>query len=266
MQPDDGSLRTDVPHSARVYDALLGGKDNFAVDRATAEKMTQILPGLRTTALANRQFMVRVARHLTVERGIRQFLDVGTGLPTSPNLHQVVQAVDPASRIVYVDNDPLVLVHARALLTSTPEGRTGYVDADLRDVEAIFRAPEFTLDTSEPIAVTLIAVLHFIEEDDLVQDILARLMKPLCSGSVLALSMTTTETDPDNAPAAFAEARKRGIPNVPRTKAVIERMFDGLDLLPPGVVPVHRWRPDDQSAGKVDDRNIHVYGGVAVKP
>src|SRR2546421_5402379 len=178
MQPDDDSLRTDVPHSARVYDALLGGKDNFAADRATAQKMTQILPGLKTTALANRQFMVRVARHLATERGIRQFLDIGTGLPTSPNLHQVVQAVDPTSRIVYVDNDPLLLVHPRALLTSSPEGKTSYVAADLRDVEAIFRTPEFTLDTSEPMAVTLIARLHFLEEDDLVRDILPPPSKP----------------------------------------------------------------------------------------
>src|SRR6266511_3908237 len=163
----DVTLNTAIPHSARIYDSLLGGKDNFEADRAAAAAIVESTPNLPVSMRANRQYMVRVAHFLAAERGIRQFLDIGTGLPTSPNLHEVVQQVAPESRVVYVDNDPIVLVHARALLTTAPEGATAYVDADLRDVQAILHADavQETLDFSQPIAVSLIAILQFVTDE-----------------------------------------------------------------------------------------------------
>jgi S-adenosyl methyltransferase len=168
----DPRLKTDVPHSARVYDYILGGKDNFKADRDLGDKVIQALPSIKTSARANRAFMARVARFLAAEHGLRQFLDIGTGLPTSPNLHEVVQQIDPSCRVVYVDNDPMVLTHARALLASTSEGRTSYLDADLRAPEAILAAPELRiLDLSEPVALSLMAIVHFVHDDDLVHHV-----------------------------------------------------------------------------------------------
>ena len=258
-------LNTAVPHSARIYDYLLGGKDNFEADRAAAAAIVESSPNLPTSMRANRQYMARVAHVLAAERGIRQFLDIGTGLPTSPNLHEVVQRVAPESRVVYVDNDPIVLVHARALLTTAPEGVTAYVDADLRDVRAILEADAVreTLDFSRPVAVSLIAILQFVTDEDEAHRIIDALMAPLSSGSVLAISTVTAHN-----PEAVAGARAynaRGIPAKARTDAEVAGLFRGLELLEPGVTLVNRWRPEPGS-GVVNDDHVLMSGAVAVKP
>jgi S-adenosyl methyltransferase len=260
-------LNTDVPHSARIYDYLLGGKDNFEADRQAAEELRTRLPSIATSMRANRNFMARVAGYLAAERGIRQFLDIGTGLPTSPNLHEVVQRVAPQARVVYVDNDPIVLVHARALLTSTAEGRTAYIDADLRDVDSILTAPQFvaTLDLARPVAVSLIAILQFVVYEDEAHRIIDQLMRPLAAGSTLALSVVTTDSAPVQGPGAVATYKARGIDQKARNKAEAEALFAGLELVDPGVVLVHRWRPDE-AARATADSDVHMYGGVAVKP
>jgi hypothetical protein len=260
-------LRTDIPHAARIYDYLLGGKDNFAADREAAAKIVQQLPNLPTSMRAGRRFMTRVAHYLAAELGIRQFLDIGTGLPTAPNLHEMVQRVAPESRVVYVDNDPLVLVHARALLTSAPEGRTAYLDADLNDPDAIVTARELldTVDLDQPVAVTLMAILQYVADDQDARRIIDRLMEPLVPGSALALSTVTADTAPvqvDRGNTAYADS---GIPIRSRTRAEVERLFDGLDLIEPGVTLVTHWHPDVE-ASAVDDSHVYLYGGVAVKP
>jgi O-methyltransferase involved in polyketide biosynthesis len=216
---------------------------------------------------ASRKFVGRVVHYLASELGIRQFLDVGTGLPTSPNVHEVVQQVAPDSRVVYVDNDPLVLVHARALLTSSPRGRTAYVDADLHDPDAIFNAPELrdTLNMKEPIAVTLMAVLQYVEDDEEAQRIIDRLLEQLVPGSVLALSTVTADTAPEQVDRGNNAYKDSGIPIRSRTKAEVERLFKDLDLVEPGVTLVSHWHPDDEAKG-VDDAHVYLYGGVAVKP
>jgi hypothetical protein len=258
-------LNTGVPHSARVYDYLLGGKDNFRVDRDAAQESIRLLPGMSASMRANRGFMVRVSRHLAAERGLRQFLDIGTGLPAAPNLHDVVQAVDPRTRVVYVDNDPIVLAHARALLTGTPEGRTSYLAADLHDVESILGSRQVltTLELSQPIAVTLIAVLQFVTDEAEACKILSAVMGPLAPGSTLALTAVTDDVDPAVRD-AMAVYDSCGITQKVRGRAEVVALFEGLELLEPGVVPVHRWRPDDE-APSVPDEHVHVYGGVAVK-
>jgi hypothetical protein len=258
-------LRTDVPHAARIYDYLLGGKDNFESDRRAAAAIVAGAPHLPTSMRANRAFMVRVARHLAAERGIRQFLDIGTGLPTSPNLHEVVQAVAPESRVVYVDNDPIVLVQARALLAGTPQGATAYVEADLRDVSTILSARELTatFDLERPVAVSLIAVLQFIVDDVEVHRIVDGLLAPLCPGSVLAVSTVTAHNEESLRTARTYEAN--GIPVRPRTRAEVVGLFRGVTLVDPGVVLVSHWHPDD-AAEAVDDAHVMMLGGIAVKP
>jgi hypothetical protein len=260
-------LNTDVPHSARIYDYLLGGKDNFQADREAAAGITKDWPNLPKSMRANRNYMARVAHFLAAEEGIRQFLDIGTGLPTAPNLHEVAQEVAPESRIVYVDNDPIVLVHARALLTSTPEGKTTYIDADLLDVDAILNAPQFaeTLDLSKPIALSLIAIVHFIVDDQAAREVIDHLMAPLAPGSILALSMTTAVSAPEEVTRGVAAYNANGLPLKARTKAEVEWFFEGLDLIDPGVVLVNHWHPDE-SAKSFDDAHVHMYGGIARKP
>jgi hypothetical protein len=259
-------LKTDVAHSARVYDYLLGGKDNFAADRAAAEEVMKVAPYMRTSMRVSRNFMVRVVRYLAAERGIRQFLDIGTGLPTSPNLHEVAQAVDPTSRVVYVDNDPMVLVHARALLTSTLEGRTTYIEADLADPETIIgsRQTRETLDFDKPIALCLLTVVHFVHDDDELRSILGKLLGALVPGSFMALTTITLDGGPRQVGAAVATYNSRGINSKARTRAQVRSFFDGLELVEPGITAVHQWRPDDE-ARTVDDSMVSVYGGVAIK-
>ncbi|WP_345540922.1 SAM-dependent methyltransferase [Phytohabitans rumicis] len=259
-------LKSDVPHSARIYDYLLGGKDNFQADREAAAGIAKGSPNLPTSMRANRNYMARVAHYLAAECGFRQFLDVGTGLPTAPNLHEVVQGVAPESRVVYVDNDPIVLVHARALLTSSPEGRSAYIDADFHDPAAILNAPEFEiLDLSQPIALCLLAIVHFIPDDSVVQGVIDRLMKPLAPGSALALSTATADSAPEEVARAAAGYHAQGIPMKPRTRAEVEQFFTGMELVDPGVTLVNHWHADD-AASAVPDAHVFMHGGVAIKP
>jgi hypothetical protein len=260
-------LRTDVPHSARIYDYLLGGKDNFEADRDAAAGITADWPNLPKSMRANRDFMRRVSRYLAAELGFRQFLDIGTGLPTSPNLHEVVQQVAPEARIVYVDNDPIVLTHARALLTSSRAGKTAYIDADLRDPAAIISSARTreTLDFSKPIALSLLAIVHFMPDDDEVYRIIREFMAVLPAGSMLALSTTNGESAPEEVAAGVAAYNASGLPLKTRSIAEVEALFAGLDLVAPGVVLVNHWRPDDRMP-PVLDQHVHICGGVAVKP
>jgi O-methyltransferase involved in polyketide biosynthesis len=260
-------LRPDIPHAARIYDYLLGGKDNFASDREAAARITENLPNLPTSMRAARKFNARVIHYLATDLGIRQFIDIGTGLPTSPNLHEVAQRVAPESRVVYVDNDPLVLVHARALLTSSPEGRTAYIDADLHDPDAVLTTAQLrdTLDLNKPVAVTLMAILQYVTDDQVARGIIDRLLQPLASGSVLALSTVTADTAPEQVDRGNNAYKDSGIPIRSRTKAEVQALFDGLDLVEPGVTLVNHWHPDDE-ARAVNDAHVYMYGGVALKP
>jgi S-adenosyl methyltransferase len=259
-------LNQSVPHSARIYDYLLGGKDNFAADREAAATIVQASPGLPVSMRANRQYMARAAHFLAAGLGIRQFLDIGTGLPTAPNLHNVVQKVTPTARVVYVDNDPIVLVHARALLTSSPEGATAYLEADLREPAKILYSDELvqTLDLSRPVALSLIAVMQFVPDEDDAHRIVDTLMAALPSGSALAISTVTAHND--QAVRAAEQYTRRGIPAKARTDTEVTDLFRGLDLVEPGVTRVNRWRPTDDEAAASEDADVQMSGGVAVKP
>jgi len=257
-------IDTSVAHPARVYDYWLGGKDNFAADREAAERVLAVTPGLRFRVQANRAFLARAVRFLATEAGIRQFLDIGTGIPTANNTHEVAQAAAPTSRIVYVDNDPIVLAHARALLTSTPEGATAYLEADLRDPGPILAEAARTLDFEQPVALMLIGVLHLVQDSEDPYDLVARYLAALQPGSYLAISHPASDIHV----AAQAEAQKRynervSTPQTLRNHAEVTR-FDGLQLVPPGVVYVHTWRadPGDEPAPEVTS----AHGGVARKP
>lgn len=259
-------LRMDVPHAARVYDYLIGGKTNFETDRVAAEASVQAWPALPISMRTTRTFMERVVRHLAEDYGVRQFLDIGTGIPKSPNVHEIAQAVAPEARVGYVDNDPIVLTHARALMSSTAEGRTCYVDADFRDPESIIANPRLreVLDFSQPVALSLIAIVHFVLDADDPQGIVRRFMDALAPGSHLVLTVFTGDTDPVGVGGVSREYNARGIPLQVRDKAETEAFFEGYDLLDPGVALVHRWRPD-AGAAPVRDEDIAMYAGVAVK-
>lgn len=259
-------IDTGQAHSARVYDYILGGKDHYQVDVAAGNAMCAEWPALPVHMRANRAFMHRAARHLARTEGIRQFLDIGTGLPTSPNLHEIVQAERPDAGVVYVDNDPIVLAHARALLTSSPEGRTAYVDADMRDTEAVLGSPAFQniLDLGEPVGLMVIGMVHFIMPPD-DHTLVRRLLDPLPSGSFLAMTIGTADFAPDEVGRVAGEYARRGMPMKLRTRPEAEAFFAGLDLVDPGLCQVHHWRPD-ADAPDCDDRDIAMYGAVARKP
>jgi hypothetical protein len=244
----NGAARIDVtrPHPARRYNYWLGGKDNFQADREAAEAIAAVFPHIRTAARENRAFMRRAVSFLTAEAGVRQFLDIGTGLPTADNVHDVAQTIAPESRIVYVDNDPLVLTHARALLTSSEQGATAYIDADVRNPEQILSDPAVrdTLDWSQPVALLLVALLHFVEDGDDPYAIVKRLVGALPAGSYLVLSHATFDPlDPETI--AAMNAVNEGITPkfCPRNLDEVTRFFDGLELLEPGIVSVSDWRP-----------------------
>ena len=270
MTNNEVDLRTDVPHPARVYDYLLGGKDNYAADRDAAAQGLQRNPHSRIPPRTNREFLRRAVHYLAAEAGIRQFLDIGTGLPTSPNVHEIAQAVDPTARVVYVDNDPIVLAHARALLTSSAQGRTRYVDADLRDPHAILAAPELraTLDLTQPVALLLIAILHFVGDDDQPHRIVGELVEALPPGSYLALSHLTGDFDPTAWAGVSAVYAAKGVTMQVRPRPTIEGFFTGLHLVEPGLQVVTGWRPDPAEVGNdaaVTDQQVSVYGAVARK-
>jgi S-adenosyl methyltransferase len=261
-------IDTDRPHPARVYNYHLGGKDNFAADREMGDKIQAAMPSARTAARENRAFMGRTVRFLAQEAGIRQFLDIGTGLPTADNVHQVAQRVAPSARIVYTDNDPLVLAHARALLTSTPEGRTAYIQADLRDPESILASPTFreVLDLSQPIALMLVAILHFMVDEDKPADIIATLLGALPPGSYLVATHATGEHDREGWARTERTYREGGVRGQVRDSADFARLaFPGLDLVPPGVVLVSEWRPQGDGP-RPAPAEVNIYGGVGRKP
>ncbi len=260
-------INTDVAHPARVYDYWLGGKDNFPADRALAEMMIQAIPNMRGLAAANRSFLRRAVRYLAVEAGVRQFLDIGTGIPTSPNVHEVAQEVAPGTRVVYVDNDPIVLAHARALLTSQDAGETAFIMADLREPKSILDHPTLaeTLDLTQPVAVMLVAVLMYFRDTDDPNpfEMVATLMEPMPSGSYLAVTHPTPDFNPEETARAVAAAEAAGITLVPRGQAEIARFFSGLDVVDPGVTPVLSWRPDEPPD---DPRSAYYWAGIARKP
>jgi len=266
-EPDDiagTGIDTRVPHSARIWNYWLGGKDNYAVDRAAGDEYAKAFPGIRDVAQASRHFLTRTIRYLAEEAGIRQFLDVGTGLPTADNTHEVAQRAAPESRIVYVDNDPLVLAHARALLTSTPEGATAYIDADLREPDKILAEAATTLDFNKPIALILSGVLGHVTDTGQARSIAQRLMGALPSGSYLSLNDGTSVV----AGEAYEEAAETynesgALPYVLRTPEEIASFFDGLELVPPGVVSCPRWRPGATPSGPSE---VDAFGGVGRKP
>jgi S-adenosyl methyltransferase len=254
------TLDTSVAHIARVYDYWLGGKDNFAADRVAGDEAIQAYPNLVFSVRANRAFLARTVRYLAGTAGIRQFLDIGTGIPTANNTHQVAQSVAPDSRVVYVDNDPVVLTHARALLA----GASDYIDSDLRDTQKILDAAAQTIDFSQPVAVMLIAVLHLIGDEDDPRGIVATFMDAVPPGSYLAMSHVASDIEPEK----MAEMGRRlnrllAQKGTYRNRAEVERFFDGLELVEPGVVPVPQWRPDGPSDASTP---AAMWGGVARKP
>ncbi|MDT3444379.1 SAM-dependent methyltransferase [Pseudofrankia sp. BMG5.37] len=262
-------MRTDRAHSARMYDYYLGGKDNFPADRTAAEQVKAALPEVPQAAVQNRLFLVRAARFLAAEVGIRQFLDIGTGIPTSPNLHEVVQGVAPESRVVYADNDPIVLAHARALLTSNMQGRTAYVDADVREPGRILTAPELldTLDLTRPVALSLVAILHFVSDEDGAYEVVRELVAALPAGSYLMLSSLTADYNPASVNTAVGVYHAQGLTCVARGRDAFVRFFDGLDIVEPGPTPTHLWRPDTTAPPSLEAEaggNI-IYAAVARK-
>lgn len=267
----DEELGLRRPHTARMYDYFLGGMTNYQVDRDTAEAALQAYPNATVAARQNRAFMHRVVRYLGRERGIRQFLDIGTGVPTEPNLHQVAQAEHPESRVVYTDNDPIVLTYARALMTGTREGATDYVEADVREPRRILEHARMFLDFEQPVALSVIALFHFLEDKDDPFGLVKQLVEALPSGSSLALTHGTVDLDPGMQ--ALADAyNERGVTTRFRTHEEVLRFFDGLDLVDPGVVPTCDWRPEfaaegmAQLPGMVDASEVGVWAGLGIKP
>ncbi|WP_248963182.1 SAM-dependent methyltransferase [Sphaerisporangium perillae] len=267
---DDSSRKIDasVPHSARVWNCFLGGKDNYEVDREAARRYRELFPQIDTIARTDRAFLGRAVRYMAGEEGIRQFLDIGTGLPTMDNTHEVAQRVAPESRIVYVDNDPLVLVHAQALLNSST-GVTDYIEADLREPEMILAKAANTLDFDQPIGLMLLGILHFVEDFDLVRRVVAQLVEAVPSGSHLALTHATFDIGSHDVVEANAAAQadynaNAAVPLMARTKAQILQFFDGLELVEPGLVSMSRWRPEAIPFGEPPE--VAGFCGVGRKP
>jgi hypothetical protein len=259
--PPSHGLKVHVAHSARMYDYYLGGKDNFAADREAAEKVLASFPAMRTTARENRAFLRRVVTYLAGEAGIHQFLDIGTGIPTADNTHEVAQRVAPDSRVVYADNDPIVLTHARALLVG---GSTAYLNADLRDPDNILAQLRAVLDLKSPVALLLVSVLQFLTDDDDPYAIVGRLLSALPAGSYLAISHATGDFLPTGTGVAgqriYDEA---GIPLQLRTHEEISRFFDGCELISPGLVPISEWRAEIEPQPRPVPAEAALYGAVA---
>jgi len=287
-------IDTTKPHPARVYDVFLGGRDHYPVDRAAAKAALAADPRVYLNVWHNRDFVRRAITHLAQEAGIRQFLDIGTGLPTTENVHEIAQRFAPQSRVVYVDNDPVVLAHARALLTSGPAGATNHLDAELSDPDTILRQAARTLNFEKPIALVLAAILHFVD-DEMAYDVVAKLADALAPGSHLVLSHLTPDLNPQNSRRVSKTYEEQGLSFVLRSKDAVLRFFrdNGLELIEPGIVPAHHWRPDHrpwplspspaaqtsrldrlelidkiryQDINDVTDADVSVYGAVARKP
>jgi hypothetical protein len=270
LVPDDGrkppKIDTSVAHVARIYNYWLGGKDNFAADREAGDAAIKAYPDMYSSVRANRAFLKRTVRYLASEVGIRQFLDIGTGLPSAENTHEVAQSIAPESRIVYVDNDPIVLTHARALLTSSPQGATGYLDADARDTGKILTAAAELLDFEKPVAVLLVAILQLVGDDDDPYGLVAKLMRAVPAGSFLVISHVPSDMQRQATGVAKAASLLSGLMTqrvTPRSKEQVARFFDGLELIEPGVVPNQQWRPDSDAEAS---SRAGMWGGVGRKP
>ncbi|MEU6576170.1 SAM-dependent methyltransferase [Streptomyces sp. NPDC046805] len=260
-------LRTDVSHSARIWNYWLGGKDHYPVDQEVGDQILGFVPALPRSAVADRAFLARAVRYLAREAGVRQFLDIGAGLPTADNTHEVAQRADPAARIVYVDNDPLVLRHAHALLTSTPEGATDYIEADVREPEEILRRAARTLDFARPVAITMLGIVNFVMDTDEAVSLVHRLLDGVPSGSHLVISHPTTEVDGEAMTQAVAYWNGQGsAPMTLRARADLVRLFDRVDLLEPGIVSCSRWRPDATDAEGGEPAEVTHFAGVGRKP
>lgn len=253
-----------VAHPARVYDYWLGGKDNFEPDRIAAEEVIAARPTIIRDVRANRAFLGRVVRYIAGETDVRQFLDIGTGIPSAGNTHEIAQAVAPESRIVYVDNDPIVLAHARALLTSTPEGACAYLDSDLKDTGKILNEASRTLDFARPVAVLFVGVLHLVSDEADPRAIMAEMVAATVPGSYLALTQPAKDVNAEQVAEGARRYNERvKVPQTRRTQAETLRFFDGLQVVPPGLVQCHRWRPDPGAAGL--EENVSAWGGLARK-
>jgi len=262
-------IDTSKPHSARMYDYFLGGKTHYAADTEAARQIESVWPDVKPWTRANRSFMHRATHWLAAEAGIRQFLDIGTGIPTEPNLHQIAQKAAPDARVLYVDNDPIVLAYAQALLLSTAEGRTAYMHADITDPQAILAAEELhaNLDLSRPVALSLNAVMHFIANEQKPYDIVRQLVEPLAPGSYLVLSHGALDPRVEISDAVTRLYRASGIHVQGRTHEEVLPFFDGLELVEPGVVMPHRWRPENEQArAAAEALDLWIFAGVARKP
>ncbi|MFF7241261.1 SAM-dependent methyltransferase [Streptomyces collinus] len=264
--PTTVGIDTSRPHPARMYDWYLGGKDNYPVDEEMGRQMLALDPRVPVMARVNRAFMHRATRWLA-HQGVRQFLDVGTGIPTEPNLHQVAQSFAPDARVVYCDNDPIVLAHAAALLRSTPEGATEYLQADVRDPAAIIAGARKILDFDRPVALSLVALLHFVPDTDGAHDLVGRLLAELAPGSYLTMTHATADFTPEDSAAATAKLKAAGVTLALRSRDAFGRFFDGLELVDPGVQIVHHWHPElGEPVPGQDDGVIPGYAAVARKP
>ena len=253
-----------MAHQARVYNYWLGGKDHYPADREAAEQAIRDFPAIVAGVKEQRAFLARAVRYLAGPAGIRQFLDIGTGLPSANNTHEVAQAVAPDCRVVYVDNDPLVLTYARALLASGPQGTTAYLDADLRDTGTILEQAAETLDFSQPVAILLIGILQLIGDDDAPEAAVGQLMDAVRPGSWLAIAHPASDIVPELVTMARHLNQRSATPTTLRTHAGVTRFFDGLELLPPGVVQLPRWNPGSAAPGTEDP--VPAYCGIARKP
>jgi S-adenosyl methyltransferase len=258
-------IDTTVPHSARVYNYWLGGKDNYAADRALGDMIAAHVPTIRTIVGTNRAFLGRAVRYLARDAGMRQFLDIGTGIPAAGNVHEVAQEIVPDARVLYVDNDPIVLAHARALITGHPAGKTAFIHADLRRPEEILGDPALsaTLDLDQPVALMLVGILMHLRDSDDPYGIVATLLDALPSGSYLTITHPTADFNAEAMAGIAGSNEQAGIPFTPRSRAEIEKFFTGLDLVEPGVVPVLLWRPDEELTE--DPRSAYLYAGIGRK-
>ncbi|WP_024802669.1 SAM-dependent methyltransferase [Nocardia sp. BMG51109] len=263
-------IDTSIAHEARVYDYWLGGKDNYPADRALGDAVAAHVPTIKTMARANRDFLARSVRYLVSDAGITQFLDIGTGIPTAGNTHEVAQRLDPGARVVYVDKDPIVLAHARALMTGTPTGSTRFIPADLHDPRGILDHPALveTLDLNRPVGIMLVAIMMYFRDADRPGDVVATLLDAVPSGSYLVLTHPTADFDPEAMAAAAAAAEASGIAFVPRSHAEIGTLFGGTELIEPGIVPVASWRPDlaDGPTAVGDPHSAWYWAGIGRKP
>lgn len=259
-------IDSSVAHEARVYDYWLGGKDNFPADRALGDEVAMHIPTIKAMARANRAFLARAVRYLVADAGVGQFLDIGPGIPSAGNTHDVAQRIDPAARVVYVDKDPIVLAHARALMSGSPDGRTQFIHADLHDPASILDSPAVaeTLDLDRPVAIMLVAIMMYFRDSDRPEKIIQTLLDAVPSGSHLVITHPTGDFAPATVAATVAAIEASGIPFQARGRAEFEALFAGTEIVEPGIVPVAGWRPDVSAI--IDPDSVWYWAGVGRKP